>query len=73
MLYKYSYPNQRKVKDANGVEEGVPGVLELLNEKTMAQQPIVGFDFHPSKIGLVAMASLDQALRIMICTKLDLF
>ena len=72
-LYKYNYPSQRKVKDANDVDVGVPGKLEQLNERTIASQPIVAFDWHPGKNGLVAMASLDQAVRVVVCTKLDLY
>ena len=30
-LYKYNYPNQRSVKDENGMEKGVIGSLEILN------------------------------------------
>ena len=72
-LYKYCYPSQRKIKDSNGTEMGVAGTVELLNERTLATQPVVAFDWHPGKNGLVAMASLDQAVRVVICTKLDLY
>jgi len=72
-LYRYSYPPQRRVADANGVDVGVAGKLEILNEKTVAAQPIVAFDWHAGKAGLVALAALDQTLRVVICTKLDLY
>ena len=31
MLYKYRYPDQRVVKDADGREMGVAGAMDLLN------------------------------------------
>ena len=72
VLQKYEYPLQRKIKDSDGMEIGVPGNLEILNERNMASQPIVGWDWHPGKTGLFAFVSLDQALRVAICTKLEL-
>lgn len=45
-IYKYHYPSSRSVKDADNLDIGVPGRLELLNEKTIAQQPIVGLDWN---------------------------
>jgi WD repeat-containing protein 92 len=74
-LYKYHYPHQRKRKTENdNLEIGVPGSVEILNENNqLGTQPCVGFDWHPNKCGLAAMASLDQSVRIIVSTKLDLF
>uniref|UniRef100_A0A0G4I8Z7 WD repeat-containing protein 92 n=1 Tax=Chromera velia CCMP2878 TaxID=1169474 RepID=A0A0G4I8Z7_9ALVE len=72
-VYKYSYPKQRSRKDGNGIEKGVPGTLELLNEKELSTQPIVSLDWHKGKIGLCCMACLDQTVRVAIVTKLNLY
>eukprot|EP00742_Colponemidia_sp_Colp-10_P004102 GILJ01004377.1.p1 GENE.GILJ01004377.1~~GILJ01004377.1.p1 ORF type:complete len:356 (-),score=39.31 GILJ01004377.1:30-1097(-) len=70
-LYKYSYPSQRSVKDADGIARGVPGTVELLNQREVATQPIVSFDWHPDRLGLAVMAALDQTCRVFIVTKLN--
>ena len=72
-LYKYNYPAQRKIKDANNNEKGVAGSLELLNDKTIGPQPIVSLDWHADKLGLGVMACLDQTVKVIICTKLNLY
>lgn len=36
-LYKYKYPIQRCLKDENGVDYGIPGSVELLNDKKLAE------------------------------------
>lgn len=72
-LYKYKYPNQRVLKDAEGRDKGVVGSLELLNDKTISKQPIVSLDWHQDKLGLGVMASLDQTVKVIIVTKLNLF
>ena len=38
---------------------GVVGKVELLNEKNLAQQPIVSVDWNTDKLGLGCMCSLD--------------
>jgi WD40 repeat protein len=72
-IYKYSYPSQRSIKDANGVMKGQPGSVELLNSKVISTQPIVSFDWSPDKEGLACMACLDQTVRVNIVTKLHLY
>ena len=54
-LYKYKYPTQRALKDLDGLEYGVAGTVELLNEKILAQQPIVSLDWNDEKFGLGVM------------------
>tara|TARA_B100000795_G_scaffold171442_1_gene129229 strand:- start:104 stop:598 length:495 start_codon:yes stop_codon:yes gene_type:complete len=72
-IYKYSYPSQRSIKDANGVMKGQPGSVELLNSKVISTQPIVSFDWSPDKEGLACMCCLDQTVRVNIVTKLHLY
>lgn len=72
-LFKYNYPDQRKLEDAEGLWKGVPGQIELLNDKKTAQQPIVAFDFNKGKIGLAVQAALDQTVKVLIMTKLHLY
>eukprot|EP00027_Filamoeba_sp_ATCC50430_P014464 CAMPEP_0168571568 /NCGR_PEP_ID=MMETSP0413-20121227/17418_1 /TAXON_ID=136452 /ORGANISM="Filamoeba nolandi, Strain NC-AS-23-1" /LENGTH=112 /DNA_ID=CAMNT_0008604455 /DNA_START=138 /DNA_END=473 /DNA_ORIENTATION=+ len=50
-LYKYSYPPQRKKKDNEGHEMGVPGKVELLTTQELSTQPILSMDWHPNKEG----------------------
>lgn len=59
-LYKYHYPASRSVKDENDLPIGVAGKVEMLNEKIVAQQPIVSVDWNVDKFGLGCMCSLDQ-------------
>lgn len=72
-LYRYNYPTQRRVKDLEGDDMGVCGGIELLNDKSIAEQPIIGFDFNNDKNGLGISCSLDQKLKVIIITKLNLF
>jgi len=72
-LYKYHYPASRNIKDANDLPVGVTGRLELLNEKKLAEQPIVAVDWHQDKFGLGCACALDQTVKVIICTKLNLY
>jgi WD40 repeat protein len=72
-LFKYSYPEERKIKDKEGIERGVPGSFEMLNQKELSTQPIISFDWHMNKTGLCVFACLDQTCRVAICTKLHLY
>lgn len=72
-LFKYSYPEERVGKDKDGLECGVAGTLEMLNQKELSTQPILSFDWHMNKTGLCVMAALDQVCRVAICTKLHLY
>jgi WD repeat-containing protein 92 len=58
-LWKYHYPPNRSVKDQNELPIGVVGKVELLNEKVLAQQPIVSVDWNVDKLGLACSCSLD--------------
>ena len=58
-LYKYHYPDKRVIKDQNDLNLGVVGKVELLNDKLVAQQPIVSLDWHQDKMGLGVLCALD--------------
>lgn len=72
-VYKYNYPSNRSIKDLDGIPMGVVGKTTILNEKILAQQPIVSLDWHNDKMGLACMCSLDQCVKVAICTKLNLY
>ena len=72
-IFQYKYPPQRVLKDADGRDKGVPGTLELLNDRVLSTQPICSFDWHPEKQGLAVMACLDQTCKVAIVTKLNLY
>ena len=70
-LYKYKYPDQRKVKDSKGVEMGVAGTMHLKAERELSTQPVVAFDWSPDKEGLFCTGSFDQCVRVGFVTKLN--
>lgn len=72
-LYKYNYPPQRSVQDSDGKAKGVVGSIELLNEKEFSPQPISSMDWNKEKIGLSVCSTLDQQVRVVIVTKLNLY
>ena len=51
-IEKYVYPPSRTLEDPEGRKKGVAGSLEMLNDRKIAEQPIVGFDWNADKIGL---------------------
>ena len=71
-IYKYEYPDQRRLKDAEGRPYGVAGKLTSVARHPIASQPIASWDWSPDKEGLAVCTAFDQALRILICTKLNL-
>jgi hypothetical protein len=72
-LYKYNYPSQRSIKDSEGKERGVMGKIEMLNQRDICQQPISSFDWNKEKLGLGVLCGLDQTLKVIITTKLNLY
>ncbi|CAE8711058.1 unnamed protein product, partial [Polarella glacialis] len=72
-LFKYSYPEERSIKDKEGIDRGVAGTVEMLNQKELSSQPVISFDWHMNKTGLCVFACLDQTCRVAICTKLHLY
>lgn len=79
-LWKYNYPmnRQKTVKMSTGdegkeveVAEGVMGKLTLLQNITLASQPIASLDWCKEKMGLAVCVGFDQALRLLIVTKLN--
>ena len=71
-LWKYSYPTQRKIKEKDGHEKGVLGQVQLLQKKTFSTQPVASFDWNADKEGLAVMGLLDQTVRVLVATKLNL-
>lgn len=70
-LYKYHYPDQRKVKDHEGIEMGVAGTVEQLASRNLSSQPIACFDWSPDKEGLFVCGAFDQCVRVGLVTKLN--
>ncbi|CAG5123233.1 unnamed protein product [Candidula unifasciata] len=70
-LWKYSYPSSRSKTDGEGVETGVAGTVDLLQNVTLSTQPVSSFDWSPDKMGLSVCTSFDQTIRVIITTKLN--
>ena len=70
-LWKYSYPDSRVKKDDAGRDVGVIGSVSLLQNVTLASQPVSSMDWNPDKEGLLACCSFDQTVRVCIVTKLN--
>ena len=45
--------------------------IHLVNNVTLSTQPISSFDWHPDKLGLAVCSAFDQAIRVVIVTKLN--
>jgi len=69
-LWKYNYPKERTKQDADGVEMGVAGTLDQVNNVVLGTQPIAALDWSPDKEGLCVCSGFDQTVRICIVTKL---
>ncbi|KAH0952386.1 hypothetical protein HN011_009777 [Eciton burchellii] len=72
-LWKYNYPEKRRLADADGIEQGVVGNISLLQNCTLSSQPISSLDWSPDKQGLAVCTSFDQCLRVIITTKLNTY
>ncbi|XP_030604101.1 dynein axonemal assembly factor 10 [Archocentrus centrarchus] len=70
-LWKYEYPAQRSKKDSDGVDVGVAGSVNLLQNATLSSQPIASLDWSPDKQGLCVCSGFDQSVRVLIVTKLN--
>lgn len=66
-----NYPSQRVKQDENKEEVGVAGTLSLLQNVTLSTQPINALDWSPDKEGLCVCTAFDQAVRVLIVTKLN--
>ena len=47
-----SYPDKREKEDDKGVKMGVMGSVSLLQNMTIASQPISSMDWSPDKVGV---------------------
>ncbi|CAG9329157.1 unnamed protein product [Blepharisma stoltei] len=72
-LYKYNYPSQRSVQDMNGNPKGVPGSVTMLNQRDLSTQPVASFDWSADRLGLAVLSCLDQSMKVIITTKLNLY
>lgn len=70
-LWKYSYPSERSVKDADGIAYGVAGTCEKLQEMSFGTQPVHCFDWSKDKEGLAVCGAFDQSIRVVLVTKLN--
>lgn len=70
-IFSSSYPAKR-VKEVDGSEISVIGSLQLLQNTIVSTQPISSFDWSPDKTGLAVCSAFDQAVRVIIVTKLNL-
>lgn len=52
--------------------QGVAGTLELIQSTVVSTQPVCAFDWSPDRIGLAVCGAFDQAVRVVIATKLNL-
>lgn len=77
LIYTYifvissEYPAQRSRKDSDGVDVGVAGSVNLLQNVTLSTQPIASLDWSPDKQGLCVCSGFDQSVRVLIVTKLN--
>lgn len=72
-IFKYHYPSQRSIDDGEGKKKGVAGTVEMLNTSDIATQPVASFDWHRDKLGLGCCCSLDQQVKVIVVTKLNLY
>jgi len=74
-IWRYKYPASRveeKLSESGSTERrGVIGQVELVQRQIVASQPISSIDFHPDKCGLAVMSGYDQAVRVVLMTKLN--
>jgi WD repeat-containing protein 92 len=70
-IQKYNYPMKRVIRGSDGTDTGVAGSLtSVAHADHITSQPVIGFDWHPDKRGLGIMASVDQTVRVVLCTGL---
>lgn len=50
---------------------GVAGRCELLNARMVSTQPVIAWDWSPTREGLACAACLDQTVRVYTVTKLE--
>jgi hypothetical protein len=69
-LWKYSYPKERRRKDAQTEDYvGVVGEVKQLCIESVSTQPIVSWDWHKEKEGLGVLTALDQTVKIVVVPK----
>lgn len=69
-LYRYKYPEHRRVKTPNGEFRGICGELKYIGSYKIASQPINALDWHSAYRGLAVCTGLDQRVRVLLGTHL---
>jgi len=49
------------------------GKVEILNQRDLCQQCISSLDWNRDKLGLGVLTGLDQTVRVIVTTKLNLY
>lgn len=71
-IWNYKYPDKRS-KETDGITVGVAGSLQMLSATTISQQPVHCFDWCAERTGLAVCGALDQTVRVLITTNLNLY
>ena len=50
LLLPSNYPKERTKQDGDGVEYGVAGTVEQIQNVILGTQPLSGFDWSPDKV-----------------------
>eukprot|EP01083_Nonionella_stella_P181100 647664_1 len=64
-IWKFFYSKKLRGDDFNYKQNNEFGILELVAENTLTDQPIVSFDWNKEKSGLALVCALDQTCRII--------
>ena len=71
VVSRYQYPDKRVQKDKQGRESGVAGTVEQVCRHTLTEQPIAGFNWSGSHLGLFCCGAMDQCARVGVVTNLN--
>ena len=72
-IWNYKYPDKRFKEMSDGTKAGVAGNLQMLSATTLSQQPVHCIDWCPERLGLSVCGALDQTIRVLITTNLNLY
>lgn len=72
-IWNYKYPDKRFNETSDGTRTGVAGSLQMLSATTISQQPVHCFDWCAERTGLAVCGALDQTVRVLITTNLNLY
>lgn len=72
-IWNYKYPEKRFKELSDGSKVGIAGSLQMLAASTLSQQPVHCYDWCSEKSGLAVCGALDQTIRVLITTNLNLY